>query len=332
VIRRAFTPYLLLVTLTLIPTVFGARQAKAQSSTPSGDPQAVQASPDSASTTAQVQDDAGALDLAEPDFTVVNIPTTLRLPVHKGNFHLTHRFNGNLRNGSFTDQLSNLFGIDQGATVGFEYRFGVMRNLQAAAYRSSFDRTIQLYGKYDALHQSAPGAQGGSVLSKLVSISGLVSIEGSDNFQERFAPALGAVFSREIKDRLAVYAAPIWVHCGCARHRQGHFLRRACRSRSHPADDLSHRRVLTTGVGLRSRAVRIRLRRRSASRSTRLPVDVHEHVWHDVRANRSGRQSRCALYGLQSHAQVLLTTRSRIHETFCCLCYCDARAGWRGVR
>jgi hypothetical protein len=176
----------------------------------------VQASPGSASTTAQAADDAAALDLAEPDFTVVNIPTTLRLPAHKGTFHLTHRFNGDLTNGSFTDQLSNLFGIDQGATVGFEYRFGVMRNLQAAAYRSSFDRTIQLYGKYDALHQSAAGAQGGSGLSKLVSISGLVSIEGSDNFQERFAPALGAVFSREIKDRLAVYAAPIWVHNSAA--------------------------------------------------------------------------------------------------------------------
>ena len=198
----------------------------------------MQASPVSASTTAQAQDDAAALDLAEPDFTVVNIPTTLRLPVHKGNFHLTHRFNGNLRNGSFTDQLSSLFGIDQGATVGFEYRFGVMRNLQAAAYRSSFDRTIQLYGKYDGLHQSAPGAQGGSVLSKLVSISGLVSIEGSDNFQERFAPALGAVFSREIKDRLAVYAAPIWVHNSAAAldiDRDTFYVGLAARARIRPA-------------------------------------------------------------------------------------------------
>jgi hypothetical protein len=217
VIRRASTPRLLLATLTLLLTVFGSRQAKAQSSTPSGDPQAVQASPGSASTTAQAQDDAAALDLAEPDFTVVNIPTTLRLPVHKGNFHLTHRFNGDLTNGSFTDQLSNLFGLDQGATIGFEYRFGVMRHLQAAAYRSSFDKTIQLHGKYDAVHQSAPGAQGGtSAISKLVSISGLVSIEGSDNFQERFQPALGAVVSREIGTRVTVYAAPIWVHNSAA--------------------------------------------------------------------------------------------------------------------
>jgi hypothetical protein len=217
VIRRASTPRLLLATLTLLLTVFGSRQANAQSSTPSGDPQAVQASPDSASTTAQAQNDAGALDLAEPDFTVVNIPTTLRLPVHKGNFRLTHRFNGNLRSGSFTDQLSSLFGIDQGATIGFEYRFGVMRNLQAAVYRSSFDRTIQFYGKYDWIHQRASGAQGEtSALSKLVSISGLVSIEGSNNFQERYIPSLGAVVSREIKDRVALYAVPMWIHNSAA--------------------------------------------------------------------------------------------------------------------
>jgi Membrane bound beta barrel domain (DUF5777) len=216
VIRRASTPRLFLATFTLILTVFGATQTKAQSATPPDDPNVVQASPGSASSTAQQADDAGALDLAEPDFTVVNIPTTLRLPVHKGNFRLTHRFNGNLRSGSFADQLSSLFGIDQGATIGFEYRFGVMRNLQAAVYRSSFDRTIQFYGKYDWVHQSASGAQGTSVLSKLVSISGLASIEGSNNFQERYIPSFGAVVSREIKDRVALYAVPMWVHNSAA--------------------------------------------------------------------------------------------------------------------
>ena len=191
------------------------------------------------------------LDLAEPDFTVVNIPTTLRLPVHKGNFHLTHRFNGNLRNGSFTDQLSSLFGIDQGATVGFEYRFGVMRNLQAAAVPIELRSDDSVLWKVRRASSECSGStREDPSLSKLVSISGLVSIEGSDNFQERFAPALGAVFSREIKDRLAVYAAPIWVHNSAAALDidQGHVLRRACRSRPHPASDLSHRRMLTTGI------------------------------------------------------------------------------------
>ena len=91
--------------------------------------------------------------LAEPDFRVLNLPSTLRLPVHGSNFQLTHRFNGNLRQGSFTDNASNLFGLDQGAAVGFEYRFGIARHLQAAVYRTAIDKTFQFYGKYDAVRQ-----------------------------------------------------------------------------------------------------------------------------------------------------------------------------------
>jgi len=52
--------------------------------------------------------------------------------------------------------------------------------VQAAFYRSSFDKTIQLHGKYDAAQQRR---------SMPVSISTLVSIEGTDNFQEKYAPA-----------------------------------------------------------------------------------------------------------------------------------------------
>lgn len=141
--------------------------------------------------------------LAEPDFRVLNLPSTLRLPVHGSNFQLTHRFNGNLQQGSFTDNASNLFGLDQGAAVGFEYRFGIARHLQAATYRTAIDKTFQFYGKYDAVRQN------GSIP---VSLSALLSVEGADNFQERRSPAVGVVVSRMVADRLAVYATPIWVH------------------------------------------------------------------------------------------------------------------------
>ncbi len=152
---------------------------------------------------AQSRTDDAALNLAEPDFVVINLPTTLRLPRLKGNFRLTHRFAGNLRNGTFGQQASSLFGIDQGAIIGFEYRFAVATHTQAAFYRSSFDKTIQLYGKYDAWHQHG---------SMPVSISPLVSIEGTDNFQEKFAPAVGAAVSRQIGTRVAAYITPVWVH------------------------------------------------------------------------------------------------------------------------
>src|SRR5262245_27767017 len=51
--------------------------------------------------------------LPEPEFRLVNLPSNLRLPRHKGNFTISHRFNGNLRNGSFQDQLEELFGLDR---------------------------------------------------------------------------------------------------------------------------------------------------------------------------------------------------------------------------
>jgi Membrane bound beta barrel domain (DUF5777) len=148
-------------------------------------------------------DDDAALNLAEPDFVVVNLPTTLRLPRYKSNFRITHRFAGNLRNGTLSQQASNLFGIDQGAIIGFEYRFAVATHVQAAFYRSSFDKTIQLYGKYDPIRQGQ---------SMPVSISPVVSIEGADNFQDKYAPAVGATISRQVGTRLAGYVTPVWAH------------------------------------------------------------------------------------------------------------------------
>ena len=148
-------------------------------------------------------DDDGTLRPLEPDFRVVNLPTTLPLPRFKGNFHLTHRFNENLRHDSFTTQLENLFGLDQGATIQLEYRFGVMKHLEAIVARTNFDRTIQFSGKYDAFHQSA---------SRPVGLSAIVSIEGGNNFRTRYTPAIGATISRTLGNVAAVYIAPFWAH------------------------------------------------------------------------------------------------------------------------
>ncbi len=153
-------------------------------------------------TSADADSDDAVLNAAEPDYVVVNLPTGLRLPLFKANFRLTHRFAGNLKRGSFSQQASNLFGIDQGAIIGFEYRFAPLRHVQAAFYRSSFDKTIQWHGKYDAVRQ-------GSAVP--VSLSPLASIEGTDNFQEQFAPAVGVTVSRTIGTVAAAYLTPIWV-------------------------------------------------------------------------------------------------------------------------
>ena len=43
----------------------------------------------------------------EPDFSVVNLPTTLPLPRARGHFHLTHRFNHNLTGATTTECFSH---------------------------------------------------------------------------------------------------------------------------------------------------------------------------------------------------------------------------------
>jgi len=174
---------------------WGAASAHAQAAPPASSTAAVAAQASG--------DDDATLRPLEPDFTLVNLPTTLPLPRFAGNFHLTHRFNQNLRRAPFEEQLSNLFGLDQGATIQFEYRFGVMRHLEAIAARTNNGKTFQFSGKYDAFHESASAPLG---------LSAIVSIEGEDNFQRDYSPALGVVVSRTLGNVAAVYAMPFWVH------------------------------------------------------------------------------------------------------------------------
>jgi hypothetical protein len=159
-------------------------------------------SPDGNAPQAPPEDDA-VLRPAEPEYRLINLPTTAVLPRHGGSFALTHRFAGNLRIGSFGDNAKNLFGLDQGATIGFEYRFGIARHLQAAIFRTNSDRTVEFHGKYDAIRQRG---------SSPVAISGLLSVEATDNFTDDKSPALGASISRTIGEAAAFYATPVWVH------------------------------------------------------------------------------------------------------------------------
>ena len=163
-----------------------------------------------ANATAQATDDDERLDPAEPDFSVINLPSTLRLPKYKSDFHLMHRFGENLRADSFNVQLQNLFGIDQGATIGLEYRFGIARHLEGIVLRTNNGRTVQFSAKYDGWHQSA---------SLPVSVSGIVAAEGTNNFgacsgcgDTAHAQSLGAVISHEFGGDAAVYVEPFWVH------------------------------------------------------------------------------------------------------------------------
>ena len=178
---------------------FAATPKPARAQTPAAPPAGATQAPAAA---AAPDDDPSVLDPVEPDYVIVNLPTTLRVPEWKGNFRLTHRFAGNLMTGSFSYQLSNLFGMDQGAIIGFEYRIGLPKHFEAAAYRTSFDKTIQFYTKWDGIRQRG---------RMPVAISPVVSIEGVNNFQDQYAMAYGASISRSMFKHLGVYATPFVV-------------------------------------------------------------------------------------------------------------------------
>ena len=115
---------------------------------------------------AQDDDPDRDLQLSEPDFTIVNLPTTLRLPRHESAFRVTHRFARPLGQGDFGDLLSDFFGLDNGAQIGLEYRFGLMRGTQIGIYRTS-NRTIEFFAQHSTLQQGDNGLFGLDVIATI---------------------------------------------------------------------------------------------------------------------------------------------------------------------
>src|ERR1044071_6262499 len=61
------------------------------------------------------------INVSQPDFTLITLPTTLRVPRFKSSFRVTHRFTRALGQGDLGDLTSDLFGLDSGAVIGLEY-------------------------------------------------------------------------------------------------------------------------------------------------------------------------------------------------------------------
>ena len=192
----------LLVALLLAALVL---PVSARAQTPAGDP----AAPPPA---AQPEDDPDRdINFAQPDFTLAALPTTLRLPRFKSSFRVTHRFGRSLGSGDFGDLVEDLFGLDGGAGIGLEYRFGLFRGAQIGIHRTSIEKTIQFFGEYSVKAQRDGFPFGVTVMG---------SVEGTNNFIDEedegvvssVSPAIGVLLSREIGQHGAVYLEPFWVN------------------------------------------------------------------------------------------------------------------------
>ncbi len=141
------------------------------------------------------------VDPLQPDFTLVALPVTLRMPVHKFAFRVTHRFTRALDRGDFGDLLSDFFGLDNGAQIGLELRFGLFKGNQIGVHRTS-DRTIQIFDQH-SFWQERDGHPLG--------LDAIVTIEGTNNMHDEISSAVGLLASRKVGGLVALYVEPIYI-------------------------------------------------------------------------------------------------------------------------
>lgn len=150
----------------------------------------------------QESDPDSRVDALQPDFNIAALPTTLRMPVHKTAFRVTHRFTRSLGRGDFSDLLSDFFGFDSGARIGLELRYGLLPGTQVIFHRMS-DRTIQIAGQQNLWQQKPDG--------RPLGIDVIATLEGKNNLRGQKSSTIGLLVSRKVARLAAVYAEPMVV-------------------------------------------------------------------------------------------------------------------------
>lgn len=142
------------------------------------------------------------LDVLEPDFALITLPTTLRLPQGKFAFRLTHRFSRPLdgREGD-GGLVENCFGFDSPAIIDIEFRHGLLPGTQVGFYRSN-TRHVQLFARANILWARGPRGLGLDIQA---------SLEGLDNLSEDHGGSIQAILSKRLGDRVSVYVDPTFV-------------------------------------------------------------------------------------------------------------------------
>jgi hypothetical protein len=138
----------------------------------------------------------------QPDFTLITLPTTLRMPRYKHGFRVTHRFTRPLAQGTFGDLLEDFLGFDSSAQIGLEYRFGLLRGTQVGIRRTN-DRTIEFFGEHSLLEER---------MGAPLSLAAYAAIDGTNNFRDSYTPAVGAIVAKRLSRFGTAYVAPLWVN------------------------------------------------------------------------------------------------------------------------
>lgn len=116
----------------------------------------------------------------------------------------THRFNQSIDQGSFSDRIHSLYGLDSNADVGIGLSYVPVRDVQLSFYRSNALDDIELAAKYNLFQQA-----------RAIPFSAAVRVGGDwrteQNLNDRTSIFGQAIVARQFGNRVELSLAPTYV-------------------------------------------------------------------------------------------------------------------------
>ncbi len=134
------------------------------------------------------------------DHYLVNLPTTL--PYERGRLSLrfTHRFTQPVLGCDACAPVGDLWGFDSFSYSSLGGQLGITRRLAALVYRSPFQQTLEMGGVFQLLRQED---------SEPLAAAVRFSVEGQNNFRDRYTGNLVFPVSRSVSSRAEVFVVPM---------------------------------------------------------------------------------------------------------------------------
>jgi hypothetical protein len=116
----------------------------------------------------------------------------------------THRFNQSLDQGSASERLHSLFGLDSNADVAIGLAYAVRPDLELAVLRSNALDDVELSAKYIVLQQAL-------AVPLSLALRGGADWRTESNLRDRTSFFAQAIASRQLGGRIELFALPTWV-------------------------------------------------------------------------------------------------------------------------
>jgi hypothetical protein len=113
----------------------------------------------------------------------------------------THRFNQSLTDGSLSDQVHQLFGLDSNADITFGLSYALRRNLQLGIARSNTNDTLEAAAKYVVLQQAERAPLN-------LTLRGGVDVRTERDLGDRTSFFAQALVSRRVGAKVELFALP----------------------------------------------------------------------------------------------------------------------------